>query len=115
MALIAFLSLRLLAQIAHEVSVMLQKLHTWLFLVFKGYKTSVGWQEQLISEREKMVLLYKGLDGAEEGETTRGKPSFVKAYKLCASGQIPKAEISMHLMVLNSTGFLITAKEGNEM
>lgn len=48
-------------------------------------------------------------------ERTRGKPSFVKAYKLCASGQIPKAEISMHLMVLNSTGFLITAKEGNEM
>lgn len=101
---------KLLAQIAYKVSVRLQKWYTWLFLVFKGYKTSVGWQEQLISETENMVPFHKGLDEAEEGETTPGKSSLMKACKLCASGQIPKAEISMNLMVLNSTGFLITAQ-----
>jgi len=57
-----------------------------------------------------MVPFYKGWDEAGEGETTPRKSSLVKACKLCASGQIPKAEISMNVMVLNSTGFLITAK-----
>lgn len=57
-----------------------------------------------------MVPFYKGLDEAGEGEMAPGKWSLVKACKLCASGQIPKAEISMNLMALNSTVFLITDK-----
>lgn len=57
-----------------------------------------------------MIPFHKGLDEAGEGEMTPGKLSLVKACKLCASGQIPRAEISMNLMVLNSTGLLITAK-----
>lgn len=57
-----------------------------------------------------MVPFYKGLDEAGEGEPTPAKSGLVKACKLCASGQIPKAEISMNLMVLNSTEFIITAK-----
>lgn len=44
------------------------------------------------------------------GETTPGKSSLTKACELCASGQIPKAKISMNKMVFNSTGFLITAQ-----